>query len=179
MESINPRTRETHGNSMSNNNNNNNNNTGLVTNSTLQNMQPTSLLRRRGQCGCGSLVGHNERLEYDYSSRNNKKKNVRCRERGEYYIDSYNDLPMSWSFGTHETVRVVGRRSKNNNHANELATKTNLTTRPSTFNLFAFTDLPKKNKRTEYGAISATKRAVSCRPWCGYSCYTVPLRWWR
>jgi hypothetical protein len=105
METLTPRTREPHGNSA------NNNNTGLVTNSTLNhhphNLPPTAL-RKRSQCGCGSLVGSNERLEYDYTSQNNKKKNVRCRERGEYYIDSYNDLPMSWSFGTHETVRFVG-----------------------------------------------------------------------
>jgi hypothetical protein len=29
----------------------------------------------------------------------------RIRERGEFYMDSYNDQPTSWSFGTNENVR--------------------------------------------------------------------------
>lgn len=43
-----------------------------------------------------------ERLEYDYSDPNQAY--PRIRERGEYYIDSYNDQPWSWTFGTGENV---------------------------------------------------------------------------
>ena len=50
-----------------------------------------------------------EMLEYDYT-RGDKGPNgqtqayPRIRARGEYYIDSYNDQPWSWTFGTHEKV---------------------------------------------------------------------------
>mmetsp|Transcript_18118 Transcript_18118/g.34379 ORF Transcript_18118/g.34379 Transcript_18118/m.34379 type:complete len:392 (-) Transcript_18118:33-1208(-) len=46
-----------------------------------------------------------ELLEYDYTDQNpNKDASAfpRIRERGEYYIDSFNDQPWSWTFGTHE-----------------------------------------------------------------------------
>jgi hypothetical protein len=51
-----------------------------------------------------------EVLEYDYTydDTNGKKppqNYPRIRERGEYYIDSFNGQPWSCSFGTTETVR--------------------------------------------------------------------------
>lgn len=56
-----------------------------------------------------------EMLEYDYTyeetSTNKRKKGQpqqfpRIRERGEYYIDSFNDQPWNWTFGTNESVRT-------------------------------------------------------------------------
>lgn len=49
-----------------------------------------------------------ELLEYDYNYDDSNKpaqEYPRIRERGEYYVDSYNDQPWSFTFGTHETVR--------------------------------------------------------------------------
>jgi hypothetical protein len=49
-----------------------------------------------------------ELLEYDYTYDDSTKPPQpypRIRERGEYYVDSYNDQPWSWTFGTHESVR--------------------------------------------------------------------------
>lgn len=49
-----------------------------------------------------------ERLEYDYQYDDTNKPvqpYPRIRERGEYYIDTYNDQPWSWTFGTNERVR--------------------------------------------------------------------------
>lgn len=49
-----------------------------------------------------------ELLEYDYSHDDSLKSPQpypRIRERGEYYIDSYNDQPWNFTFGTHESVR--------------------------------------------------------------------------
>lgn len=55
-------------------------------------------------CGpCG--VSNSEYLEYDYSKSNNKQC-IRVRERNEYYIDSFNDQPLSWTCGTNEYVRT-------------------------------------------------------------------------
>lgn len=46
-----------------------------------------------------------EMLEYDYTYDDTHRKQPypRIRDRGEYYIDSYNDQPWSWSFGTNES----------------------------------------------------------------------------
>jgi len=54
----------------------------------------------------------NEMLEYDYgyddsSPAKKRQPYPRIRERGEYYVDSYNDQPWSWSFGTNEIVSFV------------------------------------------------------------------------
>jgi hypothetical protein len=83
------------------------------------------------QCLCLFPVYPNyttEYLEYNYNNINNTNNNntttlsqsqqlsslqsqqqqqqlVRIRNRGEYYIDSYNDQPKSFSFGTNENVR--------------------------------------------------------------------------
>lgn len=49
-----------------------------------------------------------ELLEYDYNYDDSNKPPQdypRIRDRGEYYVDSYNDQPWSFTFGTHETVR--------------------------------------------------------------------------
>ena len=63
-------------------------------------------------CGCLECysVGP-EYLEYNYTYDDNSQNKSkppqpypRIRERGEYYVDSYNDQPWSWTFGTHETV---------------------------------------------------------------------------
>jgi hypothetical protein len=50
-----------------------------------------------------------ELLEYDYNYDDSNKppqEYPRIRERGEYYVDSYNEQPWSFTFGTHETVRA-------------------------------------------------------------------------
>ena len=50
-----------------------------------------------------------ELLEYDYTkaklANGDPQPYPRIRDRGEYYIDTYNDQPWSWTFGTHEKVR--------------------------------------------------------------------------
>ena len=59
---------------------------------------------------CGCIECYNpalEKLEYDYNYDDSTKPPQpypRIRDRGEYYVDSYNDQPWSWTFGTHETV---------------------------------------------------------------------------
>lgn len=49
-----------------------------------------------------------ETLEYNYTHDDAKaggpQAYPRIRERGELYIDSYNDQPWGWTFGTHEKV---------------------------------------------------------------------------
>jgi hypothetical protein len=54
-----------------------------------------------------------EYLEYDYtyddtSGMKPPQAYPRIRERGEYYIDSYNGEPWSCSFGTAENVSTIG-----------------------------------------------------------------------
>lgn len=64
-------------------------------------------------CGClECYCPDREVLEYDYSNDDTKRPQPlpRIRERGEYYIDSYNDQPWSWTFGTHENVSLDWRR---------------------------------------------------------------------
>jgi hypothetical protein len=62
-------------------------------------------------CGCIEIYQPSrEVLEYDYTydDTNGKKppqNYPRIRERGEYYIDSYNSEPWSCTFGTAERVR--------------------------------------------------------------------------
>ena len=51
-----------------------------------------------------------EMLEYDYNYDDSNKPPQpypRIRERGEYYVDSYNDQPWSWTFGTNENVSMT------------------------------------------------------------------------
>jgi hypothetical protein len=66
---------------------------------------------------CGYHPGK-ELLEYDYTYDEGphnatgdrlkpQQPYPRIRERGEYYIDSYNDQPAGWTFGTNEQVRCV------------------------------------------------------------------------
>ena len=51
-----------------------------------------------------------ERLEYDYTydevAKGKPQAMPRIRERGEYYIDSWNGEPWSCTFGTNEEVRL-------------------------------------------------------------------------
>lgn len=64
---------------------------------------------------CGCLECYSvapEYLEYNYTydddNPNKTQKQQpypRIRERGEHYVDSYNDQAWSWTFGTYETVR--------------------------------------------------------------------------
>jgi hypothetical protein len=71
------------------------------------------------QTHCGCLECYHpatETLDYDYtsastnnmssssSSSSNAQQPARIRERGEFYIDSFNDQPWNWSFGTNEMV---------------------------------------------------------------------------
>jgi hypothetical protein len=66
------------------------------------------------QTHCGCLECYHpaaETLDYDYVAANqnggsgtSKTPHPRIRERGEFYIDSFNDQPWSWSFGTNEMV---------------------------------------------------------------------------
>ena len=96
-----------------------------------------------------------ELLEYDYTDQNPNKDSSafpRIRERGEYYIDSFNDQPWSWTFGTHERVRLkhyilVDQVFNKNIHAHLI-----------------FLSLD----RMEYGSIHRIRQEVSCRPWCGF-----------
>ena len=73
--------------------------------------QPAPLPAFYRICGCFECYSPGrEYLEYDYTydDVNGKKppqNYPRIRERGEYYIDSYNSEPWSCSFGTAETVR--------------------------------------------------------------------------
>jgi len=61
-------------------------------------------------CGCiECYIPSREVLEYDYtydetSGKRRPQSYPRIRERGEYYIDSYNGEPWSCSFGTAEKV---------------------------------------------------------------------------
>ena len=56
-------------------------------------------------CGCCKAgYDSSEYLEYNYSYVGTTQPLPRCRERGEYYIDSFNDQPWSWTFGTGELV---------------------------------------------------------------------------
>ena len=68
-------------------------------------------------CGC-HYDPKAERLEYDYTyddTAHGKKPQPlpRIRQRGEYYIDSYNGDSWSCSFGTNEEVRSVSSFFKN------------------------------------------------------------------
>lgn len=48
-----------------------------------------------------------ENLEYDYTKvSTGNQPPARIRERGEYYVDSYNGHPWTCSFGTGEEVRL-------------------------------------------------------------------------
>ena len=68
------------------------------------------------QTHCGCLECYHpgaETLDYDYTAANqngnsssSKAQYPRIRERGEFYIDSFNDQPWSWSFGTNEMVCI-------------------------------------------------------------------------
>jgi hypothetical protein len=54
-------------------------------------------------CGCCTAgYDSSECLEYDYSKVASDQPLPRIRERGEMYIDSYNDQSWNWSFGTNE-----------------------------------------------------------------------------
>lgn len=85
-----------------------------------------------------------EKLEYDYNYDDTKKAPQpypRIRERGEYYVDSFNDQPWSWTFGTNENVR------------GPLVSEWRIA-----YLIFC---------RTESGSIPETRRDLSCRRWCG------------
>jgi hypothetical protein len=65
-------------------------------------------------CGCLECYHPGaETLDYDYTAANqngnsgSKTQYPRIRERGEFYIDSFNDQPWSWSFGTNEMVCII------------------------------------------------------------------------
>jgi hypothetical protein len=68
------------------------------------------------QTHCGCLECYHpgaETLDYNYTAANqngnsssSKTQHPRIRERGEFYIDSFNDQPWSWSFGTNEMVCI-------------------------------------------------------------------------
>ena len=73
--------------------------------------QPAPLPAFYRICGCIECYAPSrEVLEYDYtyddvSGKKPPQNYPRIRERGEYYIDSYNGEPWSCSFGTNESVR--------------------------------------------------------------------------
>jgi hypothetical protein len=67
--------------------------------------------RNTGCCAqpCGSRYNPSyERLEYDYSKedKGGRQDLPRIRQRGEYYIDTFNSESWSCSFGTQEEVRL-------------------------------------------------------------------------
>lgn len=90
-------------------------------NSSFNNNTNYNWANAAGICGC--CCDSSEVLEYNYSNatttpaaallsqQTNKNPQrmqalPRIRERGEFYIDSFNDQPMSWSFGTNEHVSL-------------------------------------------------------------------------
>ena len=114
-----------------------------------------------------------ELLEYDYNYDDSNKPPQpypRLRERGEYYIDSYNDQPWSWTFGTNENVRccvvVVHCKQLSNGFCRCLQ-------RCSFAHVVSF--VLSCIVRTEYGAIPTIKPEPSCLPWCGCCCSTQRL----
>jgi hypothetical protein len=116
--------------------NNNNNNNNMSSTSIIPppiNMTNSQYYdSRNGNGGGGTWLQfccecydpRREMLEYDYAldekndAAGNATANVasqqappRTRARGEYYIDSYNDQPWSWTFGTAEKVRHAKKKS--------------------------------------------------------------------
>jgi hypothetical protein len=73
-------------------------------------LQPPPLPAFYRLCGCIECYNpRRENFEYDYTYDDATGKKPpqaypRIRERGEYYIDSYNGEPWSCSFGTNESV---------------------------------------------------------------------------
>jgi hypothetical protein len=107
-----------------NNNNNNNNNTDVSGGGGANHdnkIYDNSFLESANngfQTHCGCLECYHpaaETLDYDYtaanandgSSSSSKTPHPRIRERGEFYLDSFNDQPWSWSVGTNEMVCTV------------------------------------------------------------------------
>ena len=81
---------------------------GTLKNTNGESRQATCLQRL---CGV-QYFPIDEKLEYDYSLDESKGKNVRStqalpriRQRGEPYVDSFNDEPWKLSYGTSEEVR--------------------------------------------------------------------------
>jgi hypothetical protein len=124
-----PYTNSHHAQNPNPNNNNNNNTSGVGTaagdpqmNGDSDNSESLQFSLNNGfQTHCGCLECYHpvaETLDYDYTafaaatnngmsmsmSSSSKTQHPRIRERGEFYIDSFNDQPWSWSFGTNEMV---------------------------------------------------------------------------
>jgi hypothetical protein len=117
-------------------------------------------------CGCLECYSpQRESLEYDYTYddvNGNKppQSYPRIRERGEYYIDSYNGEPWSCSFGTTESVSVLIEYS----FVQKMRTLYLIFSFFSTHFFY----------RMESGSIARIKLVPSCLPLCG-SCCSIPL----
>jgi len=83
----------------------NNTTRGLPTSQTMSTFDPDNDKKTLFCLDCYNYKS--ELLEYDYNYDDASKPPQpypRIRERGEYYIDTYNDQPWGCTFGTHENV---------------------------------------------------------------------------
>jgi hypothetical protein len=100
---------------MMNHNNNKTDNFSSSSPSSLSSSSISEVCTDTYQCLCLLPVYPNykqEYLEYHYTNNNSHQEqpstaasSVRIRQRGEYYIDSFNDQSKSFTFGTNENVR--------------------------------------------------------------------------
>lgn len=67
--------------------------------------------RRNAECFGSNYNPSHERLEYDYSKdeKGRKQELPRIRQRGEYYMDTFNSESWSCTFGTQEEVSDLDR----------------------------------------------------------------------
>ena len=138
-------------------------------------------------CGCTEVyLPGREVLEYDYtyddvSGKKPPQSYPRIRERGEFYIDSFNGEPWSCSFGTAEKVRtrkpwtLIGWMDGSMDGWRNDAIR--VSCRRSSMLIFvvsspmmSFVLLFASIYRTEPGSIPPIKPDPSCPLWFGYSC---------
>ena len=85
-------------------------NTAIGTTTSQNEPNERSVLRSCLSSACGCQIDPSERLEYNYSYKDSSSRNPqpipRIRAPGEHYIDTYNDQPFAFSFGTGEEKGV-------------------------------------------------------------------------
>jgi hypothetical protein len=76
----------------------------------LSSQQEYSNEKNTSLCCLSCYNYRNEILDYDFSNLDKQQPPVRHLPlKNEYYIDTFNDQPWSWTFGTHESVRMKVR----------------------------------------------------------------------